>query len=67
MPVGPGKYNEACTVARLATEAQVAVLIVLGGKHGSGFSLQADSEDAVALLPDVLRQLADEIERSRED
>ena len=35
--IGPGKYDDACTAARVMTSAEVAILIVLGGDKGSGF------------------------------
>jgi len=63
MPVGPGKYDDACTAVRVATEAHAIVLIVIDGNQGSGFSVQA-SGDAAAHLPGLLRSLADQIEAS---
>jgi hypothetical protein len=39
--LGPGKYDYATTVALELTQAQAVVLIVVGGKYGSGFSVQA--------------------------
>jgi hypothetical protein len=63
MPQGPGKYDDVATIARHATNAQVVVLIVLGGREGSGFSVQAPL-DISAKLPVLLRQVANEIEAS---
>ncbi len=62
MPTGPGKYDDACTAARLATDAAGVVLIVLGGKQGSGFSVQVEGEDLTWALPALLRSVADQIE-----
>jgi len=57
MPLGPGKYDAACTAARLATKARGALLIVIDGEHGNGFSCQA--EPAVLLtLPELLEDIA---------
>lgn len=64
MPLGPGKYDDACTKARLATGAHTTVLIVLGGTLGLGFSVQTEDPSFVATLPEVLRALADEIAQS---
>jgi hypothetical protein len=62
MTVGPGKYDAAATAARKATGAtDGVVLIVFGGKHGSGFSVQATA-DITAGLPALLRNLADKVE-----
>jgi hypothetical protein len=63
MPAGPGKYDAACTVARLTTKATGAVLIVLDGVHGSGFSCQMPYELSLT-LPTMLRHMADEVEAS---
>jgi hypothetical protein len=64
MPVGPGKYDDACTAARLATGAEAIVLLVGRGLLGSGFSVQTASLELLADLPKLLREIADEIERS---
>jgi len=61
MPEGPGKYDEICTTARESAKAGGTILIVLNGEHGSGFSVQAD-EMTVALLPGLLRNIANQIE-----
>ena len=59
---GPGKYDVACTVARTACgPASEAVLIVLNGVHGDGFSVQA-SLLTLGRLPEILRQMASAIE-----
>ena len=52
-----------CTVAREAAKAEGVLLIVLNGQSGSGFSVQAHPE-ALAVLPLLLRQMADDLERS---
>lgn len=60
---GPGKYDDLCTAVREAAEAEVAIVIVLGGNRGSGFSAQAEGLIVVD-VPRILRHTADEIERS---
>lgn len=67
MADGPGKYNDACTVAMAMTDAQAVVLIVLNGKDGHGFSVvehevQTHGKRTAAQLPSILRSVADEIE-----
>jgi hypothetical protein len=62
MALGPGKYDEIATGAREAAGAQAVILIVLGGVHGSGFSVQAVGEDISTRLPALLRTIADGIE-----
>jgi hypothetical protein len=59
--IGPGKYDDVCTFARIAARADGAVLMVCNGRHGSGFSVQAP-EDIIADLPRLLRLVADHIE-----
>ena len=61
MPLGPGKYDEHATKVRNETDAAGVILIVIDGKRGSGFSVQA-SPDFVARLPTLLRAVADGID-----
>lgn len=58
---GPGVYDDVCTVARDATGAVLCILIVLGGKHGGGFSAQALDPALLKAVPALLRDLADKI------
>jgi len=58
----PGKYDDACTQARLATGALGTVLLVLGGRKGHGFSVQAPPE-VLSALPGMLETVAAEIRR----
>jgi hypothetical protein len=61
MPVGPGKYDELCTYVREQVEAEGAILIVLNGKRGTGFSVQGTVEVHLK-LPSILREMANQIE-----
>ena len=63
MAVGKGKYDDACTVARESTKAIGVALLVFGGEHGDGFSVQAPIE-LTRVLPSVLREMADQIGQS---
>lgn len=62
MTVGPGKYDYLATRARLQAESEGIILIVINGKYGSGFSIQADPL-VTSRLPLMLRVMADEIEK----
>jgi hypothetical protein len=62
---GPGKYDEAATEARESTQAEGVILIVLNGNRGTGFSAQFVSLGMVQSIPEVLRQVADEIEADK--
>ena len=59
--IGAGKYDELCTQARLGAKAKGAILIVLGGEHGNGFSGQFEAGVCVN-LPSILREVAGQIE-----
>lgn len=63
MATGPGKYDRQATIARNLTEAKGIALIVLGGKKGDGFSVQAPPE-VIVRLPELLEHMAKSI---RED
>ena len=62
MSIGPGKCDAACTQARIATKAKTAILIVLGGESGPGFSVQSDDPDITAQIPMILMRTAQMIE-----
>jgi hypothetical protein len=57
MPIGPGKYDDLCTHVRTTAGALGAIVIVVGGKHGDGFSIQAPIEVTIA-LPEFLEFMA---------
>jgi hypothetical protein len=66
MALGPGKYDDICTRAREEAQALACVVMVLGGKHGSGFSVTAIDgvqRRVINDLPRLMRFMADSIER----
>lgn len=64
MPLGPGKYDDLCTHVREGAKAAAAIVIVVGGDKGHGFSVQANETAALA-LPALLEQVARELRRSQ--
>lgn len=65
MPLGPGKYDELCEYVRqqagvIGIQAQAAIVIVIGGNLGSGFSVKADPVTTIH-LPDILNTVAAQI------
>lgn len=63
MPIGAGKYDALCTYVRERAQATGAIVIVIGGTHGGGFSVQAPP-DLAARLPQVLESVAKEMRDS---
>lgn len=61
MAIGPGKYDDLATDVREKARARAVVVIVVEGDKGSGFSVQAHDDVALA-LPLLLRRIADDIE-----
>lgn len=61
--IGPGKYDYECTFVREHTQAEGAVVLVLNGERGTGFSVQAPAHVHFA-LPDLLEDLARRIRQS---
>ncbi len=59
--LGPGKYDDLCTLVREGAKARGALVLVFGGARGSGFSVQADLATTLA-LPAILRKVAAQIE-----
>jgi hypothetical protein len=60
--IGEGKYDDLCTHVREDADAQVAIVIVIGGKRGSGLSVQSVGGYIDHSLPKLLRKVADTIE-----
>ncbi len=64
MAEGPGRYDDLCTYVRERARADAAVVIVLGGSVGSGFSLQCAECCAADLrrqLPSILEHITAQI------
>ena len=64
MAIGPGKYDDLCTIVREEAEASLALVIIVKGKKGSGFSIQGEDLSDLVYLSDLLRNTADQIEQS---
>lgn len=64
--IGPGKYDDVCTLARQLAGAKGCIVIIRDGKNGDGFSAQLSLGDLQA-LPSVLRSIAGQIERDESD
>lgn len=64
MPIGPGKYDDLCTKVREEAKATAALVIILGGNKGRGFSVQTEDFLVVAKLPAILRNVANQIEET---
>ncbi len=60
MPVGPGRYDQETTRVRESLQAAGVILIVIEGKHGSGFSCQAPA-GTVLTVPELLEDVARKI------
>jgi hypothetical protein len=61
MAAGPGKYDVECTAARESTRAVAAILIVVEGDRGTGFSVQTLEPDLLRVLPTMLELMAADI------
>lgn len=60
MAMGPGKYDDLCTLVRERAgikDVGGAIVIIMGGQSGSGFSCQGDPTTMRA-LPDLLEDVA---------
>ena len=66
MARGAGKYDGLATWVRSYAEAAGVIVVVIDGRWGSGFSVQATGE-VTAKLPELLRTLADNIESDLTD
>lgn len=64
MPIGPGKYDDLCTLVRGISGGRAAMVIIVGGVDGSGFSVQSVGDNFTEKLPEVLETMAAEIRAS---
>lgn len=58
--LGPGKYDDLCTMVRESAAARAAIVIIIDGDKGHGFSMQAPLGVTLAVA-DVLEQVARQI------
>ena len=61
MATGPGKYDDLCTLVRESANAAGAIIIVLAGDQGSGFSVQTTDIESQLRLPELLESMARQI------
>lgn len=66
MAEGGGKYNSYATMVREAAEATGVVVMIFDGVRGSGFCVQGPII-LTAILPKLLREMADTIEKDNAD
>lgn len=59
---GAGKYDALATYVRTTAEAEGAIVIVIRGNRGSGFSVQAQGGLGAAALARILQLVASELE-----
>ena len=62
MAIGPGKYDDLATYVREQSQAKGVVVIVFDGNKGGGFSAQFADPAMATRVPDVLRQVADQMD-----
>lgn len=66
MALGPGKYDDVCTMVTkqvgIGEQGGGVIVIVLGGNKGNGFACQADLRTTL-LLPDLLEDMARQIRK----
>lgn len=58
--LGAGKYDDVCTKVRIKTQAKGAIVIVVDGNKGHGFSIQMPLPELLK-LPDMLEYMAGQI------
>jgi hypothetical protein len=64
--IGPGQYDDLCTLVRDKSNATGAIIIVIDGAQGSGFSCQCTT-GVLSKLPELLESLARQIRRDRQN
>lgn len=71
MPEGAGKYDDLCVGVLQKANADCAIVIVVNGNYGSGFSVNTIDESFIFKLPELLEHMAsmirDDISRLRKN
>jgi deoxyxylulose-5-phosphate synthase len=63
MSIGPGKYGDLCAVVREQADAKMAIVIVVAGNKGGGFSVACEDPAMVEVVPDLLEVVAGQIRK----
>jgi len=63
MAQGPGKYDDIATMVMAAAQAEGCIVIVWNGKYGAGFSAQFADPVLMGNIPQMLRNVADQMEQ----
>jgi len=59
--IGPGNYDAECTELRERLNADGAILVIVQGERGNGFSCQIPGY-LISEMPTILRNVADAME-----
>lgn len=62
---GGGHYDAEAEAALESAQAKGVILMIVGGRYGSGFVVKATAE-VQQTLPSLLRQIADSIDGGRQ-
>lgn len=66
MALGPGKYDKECELVRVSTNAECAIVIIVNGEKGSGFSMQSSQLLMIETVPELLENIARQLKEDRE-
>ena len=66
MALGPGVYDEICGLAREAADAQVAIVLILGGNLGNGLSVQTLGEVSTVKIAALLHEVAHQMMEAKD-
>ncbi len=58
-----GKYDDETELMCIKYRANMAVLIMIGGKVGNGFSVSTNDPKLLLAIPAILRDVANNIEK----
>lgn len=61
MAEGAGKYDDLCVEVLRKTNADCAIVLVVNGNRGNGFSVNSLDHDFIFILPDILEDIASQI------
>lgn len=65
MALGPGRYGANAEAILKTTDAEMCVVMVIGGREGGAFDVACEERALAKMvtLPALLRELADNVER----
>jgi hypothetical protein len=62
MAMGAGKYDDIATTVMFEAQADLVLIAIVNGNRGEGFAVQCKDAPLMRSIPQILRNMADQLE-----